>query len=135
MNLAGLFLCLCAFGLIAAAMSVVGSLFRRNRHRGGWGRHHGHHGGYGYGGGGWGGGIGSLLGGLGLGWMLGNAFDSFSPDNIIDGEAVEGFDTVDNQLDDNGWSEGGGWDGDSGGWGGDGGDWGGGGDSGGWTDA
>ena len=108
--MSGLLTCLCAFAMIWAAMSVIGALFRR---RGG-----------GFGGG-FGGGLGGLLGGLGLGWMMGNMFNSgaASDSNIIDGETW-GTDQVNNdtQIEDNG----GGWD--SGEWsGGDdsgGGDWG-----------
>lgn len=126
--MSGLLTCLCAFALIWAAFSVIGALFRRRG--GGFGG--GYNNGYGNGfGGGFGGGLGGLLGGLGLGWMVGNMFNSGAANdsNVIDGETW-GTDQVSNdtQIEDNG----GGWD--SGEWsGGD--DFGGGDGGGDWGDA
>lgn len=120
----GLFACLCVVGMVWAGMALIGAIFgRRSR-------------GYGYGpgyGGGWGGGIGSFLGGMGLGWLVGNMWSGDQSDNgsTLDQSGDGEPQYIDyNSNNDGDWGNAdGGWDNGGGDWGGDsggGGDWGGG---------
>ena len=117
--------CLCLLGMVWAASAVINAFRGRRRPMGG-----GYPGsGYGYNNGpGWGG----ILGGLGLGWLLGSAWQQ----NQDEATYQEQLDTQQAYMEDsyggydaeNSWGNG-----DNGGdWGG--GDWGGG-DSGGWGDS
>lgn len=111
----GLFACLCVVGMVWAGLALIGAIFgRRSR-------------GYGYGGGyggGWGSGIGSFLGGMGLGWLVGNMWSgdqSGSSDMMNTGDEPQYIDHSNTDGD---------WGNSDGGWDSGGGDWGGG-DSGG----
>jgi hypothetical protein len=115
--------CLCLLGMVWAASAVIGAFRRRQRPMGGG------YPGYGYNNGpGWGG----ILGGLGLGWLLGNAWQQ----NQAEADYQEQLDTHQAYMEDsygveNDWGSqdtGSDWDG---GWGDD--TWGGGG--GGWGDS
>ena len=109
-----LFACLCVVGMVWAGLALIGAIFGRRS------------GGYSYGsgyGGGWGGGIGSFLGGMGLGWLIGNMWSGDQSDangDMINNNTGDEPQYIDyNNNSDNDWGNSdGGWDSGGGDWGG-----------------